>query len=142
MFNPSQQDVRRFFCDTYQSHLQSQLLTPMQAIAAHWIVLHPEYHPELADVQAALTADYNAALARDNPFLHLSMHLTLSEQISIDQPRGIKQAFALLVLKHNEHDAHHLMMECLGEMVWRSQSAQLPPDGEAYIECVRRKALK
>jgi Domain of unknown function (DUF1841) len=142
MFNPSQPDVRRFFCDTYEKHLQSQLLTPMQAIAAQWIALHPEYHAELGDVQAALAADYNAALGKDNPFLHLSMHLTLTEQVSIDQPRGIKQAYALLAAKHDEHEAHHLMMQCLGEMVWQSQRTQQPPDGETYIECVRRMALK
>jgi hypothetical protein len=30
-------------------------------------------------------------------------------------------------------------MECLGEMIWTSQRSGLPPDGAAYIECVRKR---
>jgi hypothetical protein len=32
-------------------------------------------------------------------------------------------------------------MECLGEMIWASQRNGVPPDTEAYIECVRRRAF-
>ena len=71
------------------------------------------------------------------------MHLSIAEQVSIDQPRGIKQAFELLAARAGTaHDAHHAVMDCLGEMLWKSQRSGLPPDGEAYIECVRTKALK
>ncbi len=118
-----------------------QPLTPLDAMAADWIALHPEYHAELADETAAVAADYSVEKARTNPFLHLSMHLSITEQVSIDQPRGIKQAYELLATKTDAHEAQHRMMDCLGEMIWTSQRAGLPPDGEAYIECVRRKAL-
>jgi hypothetical protein len=30
-------------------------------------------------------------------------------------------------------------MECLGEMIWTSQRAGLPPDGLAYLDAVRRR---
>ena len=33
-------------------------------------------------------------------------------------------------------------MECLGEMMWRSQRSGLPPDGQAYVECVQRRAMR
>ncbi len=141
MFMPSQLDVRRFFCEAYRKLRAGQPLTPMDALAASWIDEHPEYHADLSDVDAALAAVYTVEDGRTNPFLHLAMHLTISEQCSIDQPHGIKQAVELLAARRGTlHDAHHEVMECLGEMVWASQRSGLPPDGLAYLDAVRRRA--
>jgi hypothetical protein len=141
MFAPSQEDVRRFFCATAARHAAREVLTPMEAVAAQWIAEHPEYAGDLADVDAALAAVYTVEDGRTNPFLHLSMHLSIAEQCSIDQPRGIRQALELLAARRNSlHAAHHEVMECLGEMIWASQRSGLPPDGLAYLEAVRRRA--
>ena len=71
------------------------------------------------------------------------MHLSITEQVGIDQPSGIKQAFELLAARRGSaHEAHHEMMECLGEMIWASQRSGLPPDGVRYIDCVRRRATR
>ena len=141
MFAPSQEDVRRFFCATAAKQRQGVVMTPMEAAAAQWIVEHPEYDADLADVDAALAAVYTVEEGRTNPFLHLSMHLSIAEQCSIDQPRGIRQAVELLAARRNSlHAAHHEVMECLGEMIWVSQRSGLPPDGLAYLEAVRRRA--
>ena len=143
MFAPSQNDVRRFFCETHHKARDGMPLTPMETLAADWIAGHPEYHAELDDVDAALAAVYEVEGGRTNPFLHLSMHLTITEQVSIDQPRGIKQAFELLAARLNSaHEAQHQVMECLGEMIWASQRSGWPPDGERYLECVRRRATR
>jgi hypothetical protein len=143
MFAPSQNDVRRFFCDTWRKQREGALLTPLEALAADWIAEHPEYHAELADVDAALAAVFEVEAGRTNPFLHLAMHLSISEQLGIDQPRGIKQAFDLLAARlGSAHQAQHEVMECLGEMMWTSQRSGLPPDGERYIDCVRRRATR
>ncbi|MDH5539784.1 MAG: DUF1841 family protein, partial [Rhizobacter sp.] len=141
MFNPSQNDVRLFFCDAYRKQFEGSPLTALESVAADWIAAHPEYQQDLSDPDAALTAVYAVDSGRNNPFLHLSMHLSISEQIAIDQPRGIKQAHDLLANRlGSAHEAHHQIMECLGEMIWTSQRSGLPPDGERYIECVRRRA--
>ena len=143
MFQPSQHDVRRFFCETWRKQQQALPLTPMEAIAADWITEHPEYHAELADLDAALAAAYLVEDGRSNPFLHLAMHLTITEQCGIDQPTGIRQAVALLAARRGAlHAAHHEVMECLGEMVWASQRSGLPPDGLAYIDAVRQRATR
>jgi hypothetical protein len=140
MFNPSQHDVRRFFCETFRKMRASEILTPLEAIARDWIVQHPEYENALGHVESALDADYSVERGGSNPFLHISMHLSIAEQISIDQPPGIRAAFLALAQRlGSEHEAHHQMMECLGEMIWASQRSGLPPDGEAYIDCVRRR---
>jgi hypothetical protein len=143
MFAPSQHDVRRFFCETHHKQRQGLPLTPMETIAGQWIDQHPEYHAELDDMAAALDASYTVEEGRTNPFLHLAMHLTITEQLQIDQPHGVKQAFELLAARRGStHEAQHEMMECLGEMVWASQRSGLPPDGHAYLDCVRRRATR
>ena len=71
------------------------------------------------------------------------MHLSISEQCSIDQPRGVRQAVELLAARRNDlHQAHHEAMECLGRMVWESQRNGRPPDGAAYVEELQRLATR
>lgn len=143
MFNPSQADVRRFFC---AAHAKAQNSAPMEAIetlASLWIAEHPEYHPDLADADAAIARNYDETPQHTNPFLHLSMHLSISEQCSIDQPRGIRQAVELLAKRLDSlHDAHHAAMECLGQMLYDSQQSGRPPDGEHYVAAVQRRATR
>ena len=115
----------------------------IETLAAQWIAEHPEYHAGLTDVDAAIARMGEAPATGDNPFLHLSMHLSISEQCSIDQPPGIRQAVELLAARRDDlHAAHHEVMECLGRMLWESQRAGRPPDGQAYIEQVRQRATK
>lgn len=143
MFQPSQSDVRRFFCTAYRRQRAGEPMTPMDSLAAAWIDEHPEYHADLADEAAALAAVFTVEDGRTNPFLHLSMHLSIEEQCSIDQPRGIRQAVQLLAARRGSlHEAHHEVMDCLGEMMWTSQRNGLPPDGLAYLDAVRRRATR
>ena len=143
MFAPSQHDVRRFFCEALRKHRDALPLTPIELVAAQWIDQHPEYEAALADLPAALAATYDPADGRANPFLHLSMHLSIAEQVGIDQPTGIRQAVGLLASRlGSQHAAHHEVMECLGEMIWQSQRSATPPDGQRYLECVRRRATR
>ena len=135
--------MRRFFCATHAKQGQGLPLDAMEGIAARWIGEHPEYHADLADEAAALAARFTVDEGRTNPFLHLSMHLTIEEQCSIDQPTGIRQAVQLLASRRGSlHESHHEVMECLGEMIWASQKSGLPPDGLAYLEAVRRRATR
>ena len=143
MFQPTQADVRRFFCAV---HAKAQAQQPMEAIetlASLWIAEHPEFHAELADAEAAIARNYDLEPQRTNPFLHLSMHLSISEQCSIDQPRGIRQAVELLARRLDGlHDAHHVAMECLGQMLADSQRNGHPPDGDSYVAAVQRRATR
>jgi hypothetical protein len=143
MFNPSQQDVRRFFCGVHAKVRAGALLDPLETLASEWLKEHPEYDPDLQDAQAAVARVYDGSGGQANPFLHLAMHLSVSEQCSIDQPRGIRQAVELLAARRNSlHDAHHEAMECLGQMLWESQRSGRAPDGQAYVECVQRRATR
>jgi hypothetical protein len=141
MFTPTQHDVRRFLCGAWRKQRDGTPLTPLEALAAGWIAEHPEYHADLADEERAVATVYSVEDGRTNPFLHLSMHLSIAEQVSIDQPSGVRAAFERLAQRRGStHEAHHEVMECLGRMIWESQRSGRPPDGEAYLDCLRRRA--
>lgn len=141
MFNPSREEVRRFFCDAWQKRTGGNVLTPLEAIAVDWIDQHPEYHALLTDTEGALTRDYTPEGGQTNPFLHLSMHLSISEQVSIDQPPGIRAAYEALSRRlDSQHEAQHQIMEALGQMLWNAQRNGMPPDGQAYVDDIKRRA--
>jgi hypothetical protein len=144
MFQPSREEVRRFFLDAWSKHRTDMPASPLERIAIRWILQHPEYHALLDDPETALAADFAVEGGRGNPFLHLAMHVSLEEQSSIDQPPGIRSAIERLVARHgSRHAADHEAMECLGEIVWRAQRRDLPPDtasiNELYLECLARR---
>lgn len=140
MFNPSRDEARRFLFEAWRKYREQSILTELESLAVGHILQHPEYHALLADPDASLDRDWLPEQGETNPFLHLMMHLSISEQVSIDQPRGIRSLHAALAHRlADEHRAQHEIMDCLAEMIWLSQRNGTPPDGAAYIECVARK---
>ncbi|MEN9712310.1 MAG: hypothetical protein RLY90_571 [Pseudomonadota bacterium] len=143
MYQPNQADVRRFFCSVYAKWRDAQPMDALETLASQWVAEHPEYHADFADLEAALDRMYDVENGKINPFLHLAMHLSVSEQCSIDQPHGIRQAVELLAMRRDSlHQAHHDTMEALGRMIWESQRSGRPPDGHAYIDAVQRMATR
>ena len=141
MFDPKLQDVRRFFCGVWRKHRDKLPLEPIEAMALDWILQHPEYQAGLEDPDKAIAADYSPQAGRTNPFLHLSLHLAISEQLSIDQPPGIRACLQALERRlGSPHDAAHQAQECLAETLWQSQRSGQPPDQGAYLDCLRRRA--
>ncbi len=138
MFNPSRDQARQFLIDAWRKRRGSLPATPLEVLAADLIDLHPEYH-ELLQADDALTREWTPEQGETNPFLHLSLHLAVEEQLSIDQPPGIRAAFEQLCARRDRHAALHDILECLGETVWRAQRDRAPPDGEAYLDCIRRR---
>lgn len=139
IFNPSREDVRRFFCDTWKKKTDNQILDSMETIAGDWMEEHPEYHALLADPQGALEQEYTPERGETNPFLHLSMHLSISEQIAINQPPGIRDIAEKLSQKLGSmHEAQHRIMECLGQVMWEAQREGKPLNPDNYIEALKK----
>lgn len=139
LFNPSREEVRQFFCTTWQKHTAGNVLTPLETLASQWIERHPEFHAILSDPSGALEQDFTPEKGITNPFLHLSMHLSISEQISIDQPPGIRHIANRLSQKFDsEHEAQHQMMECLGQALWQAQRNGGALDANGYLESLRK----
>ena len=143
MFNPTRDQSRQFLFDLWEKQRAGAALSPLESLALSIVLEHPEYHAMLEDRERYLERDWRPEGGETNPFLHLAMHLSISEQCSIDQPSGIRQAIELLAArKQSLHEAHHAAMDCLGEMIWKSQRSGLPPDGHQYLDCVRRRATQ
>jgi len=143
MFTPTQNDVRIFFCAAWRKRCQNEPMDAMESLVSGWIQEHPEYHPRFVSIEAALASTPETSDSAENPFLHIAMHLSISEQCSIDQPRGIRLAVESLTTQLGDlHQAHHGVMDCLGQMIWESQRSGQPPDPHAYLDCVRRCASR
>ncbi|MDD5299270.1 MAG: DUF1841 family protein [Gallionella sp.] len=139
-FNPSRDEARNFLFESWRKRRAGELLTPLEDLAAQLIGKHPEYHAVLENPEHHQDKDYLPEQGAPNPFLHLMMHLTIEEQISINQPAGIRAHFARLTRQYeSEHDAQHRMMECLGEMVWQAQRDRTQPDAAVYFGCLERQ---
>lgn len=140
MFNPSRDQVRQFFFAAWRKHREREVLAGMDHLAVDIIRLHPEYHPVLENAERYQEREYRPEAGDTNPFLHMSMHLAIEEQLSIDQPPGLKAEFARLATKSGDrHAACHEIMECLAETVWRAQRDATEPDAQAYLECLKRR---
>jgi len=138
MFNPSRDDVREMFFAAWRSYRDGRPLAGMDALALDVILQHPEYHETLEHPERYRDRDY---VDQSNPFLHMSLHLALEEQLSIDQPPGIRTAWQALLARAGErHRALHEALECLAETLWRAQRDAMPPDAAAYLSCLERRA--
>lgn len=139
-FNPSRDEARNLLFESWRKRKTGELLTPLEDLAAQLIAKHPEYHAVLENPQHHQDKDYLPEHGATNPFLHLMMHLAIEEQISIDQPKGIRTHFMRLARHFNsEHDAQHRMMECLGEMIWQAQRNRTQVDAEIYFACLEKQ---
>ena len=140
MFDPTREQVRDTFFGAWRKYRAGEPLVGIETIALEVILAHPEYHEVLADSERYRDQDY---VDRPNPFLHMSLHVALEEQLSIDQPPGIAAAFErLLAHAGDRHDALHEAIECLAETVWRAQRDHAAPDAVAYLECLERRARR
>jgi hypothetical protein len=141
MFNPTRDEARRFFFETWTKYRRAESLSPLEQITLELILLHPEYHALLDAPERLHHHDFGPEGGELNPFLHLSLHLAVEEQLSIDQPLGIRGKYDALVKKTgSEHEAKHGVLECLGETIWQAQRTGTAPDEHAYLDCVARKA--
>jgi hypothetical protein len=137
MFNPTRDQARQFFIDTWARYRLGQPLEGAQTQAIAVILDHSEYHALLDDPETALARDWMPGDGQLNPFLHMSLHLAILEQLSVDQPPGVRERFdALLARRGDRHAALHDMLECLGEMLWQAQRSNTAPDAHAYLACL------
>lgn len=140
MFDPSRDQARQFFVTAWRKHKNREVLTQLESIAADLVAHHPEYHALLDDPDGILK-DFSPEDGQINPFLHLSLHLAIEEQLSINQPPGIREAFEACQTRHGDrHAALHDVLECLGETIWRAQRDGAALDARTYVDEVRKRA--
>lgn len=143
MFNPSREQVRQLFFQTWEKYQKHEILSGIETIALEIVLMHPEYHSVLNNPERFIDQNYSPEIGDTNPFLHMSMHVAIKEQLSINQPIGICERFErLLEITGNEHDSTHHVMECLAEMIWQAQRQNSEPDATIYLNCLDQQATK
>ena len=140
MFNPSRDQVRQFFFKVWKKYKDKLPLEGAETLALSAILQHPEYHAMLDQPERHLDRDYPPEFGETNPFLHLSMHLSLAEQTSIDQPPGIRERLERLAAKYGDRmEAEHAAMDCLAEMIWQAQRHGGGYEPAIYLGCLDEK---
>jgi len=137
MFGNDRNQLRKVFYDSWMLRREGKPMDAMQEIVANIVELHPEYHATLEN-NDAIDKDFSPDMGESNPFLHMSMHIALHEQISTNRPAGIRDCYTRIIKNTgSEHDAEHAMMDCLGESLWLAQRNQTMPDEVAYLKCLK-----
>lgn len=145
LYNPSRDQVRQFFFETWAKFKQSAVLTDLEKIAVQVIQMHPEYHTILDSPELHIFQQYFPEMGETNPFLHLSLHLSVIEQLNINQPIGITEVYDKLRQGYNaeklesNHMAQHDLLECLAETIWQSQHNNEPLDSANYLSRLKQK---
>lgn len=136
LFNPSIHEVRQFFVAAWKKYQTEPLgLAPLEQILVGIIQEHPEYHAWLLQEDAL---SRKAPEGMQPPFLHLSLHLALQEQITIDQPAGIRACFHRLCQTHTAHEAQHRMMAGLADVIEQAKRTGAWPDSQVYLDTLNR----
>ncbi|MEW6352901.1 MAG: DUF1841 family protein [Pseudomonadota bacterium] len=141
IFSQERHILRQLFIDAWAKYRAAEALEPLEKVIATVVREHPEYHASLENADTALDQDYLPELGQSNPFLHMSLHIAVREQLAADRPAGILEIYQSLLNKyHDPHNVEHRMIDCLGETLWRAQRAGAPPDEAAYMECLSKAA--
>jgi len=127
---------RQFLVRSWQKFTNKESLEPLEILLTSIIQIHPEYHELINNVDS----DYFPEQGEVNPFLRINLHLALRDQLSINQPSGIKGAYDELLAKlKDEHAVEHLVMDCITEMILSAQMDGAPIDHKAYYQCIQHQ---
>ena len=139
MFSQDRKKQREYLADSWQKYINNIPLEPLEKQLVSIIEIHPEYHNLIGNIEN----EYFPEQGEVNPFLHINLHLALRDQLSTNQPKGIKEAHQKLINKHDDpHTVEHLMMECIAEMLYLSHKNNTAMDQESYLNCITSLTIK
>jgi hypothetical protein len=139
MFGNDRNQLRQYYIDVWSKARTGQPLEPLETIIADVIRLHPEYQDILSDKDKALGREYLPESGESNPFMHMGMHIAIHEQLNANRPAGIRDLYQKICTRYGDtHEAEHLIMECLGEMMWQAQRQSKAPDESLYLRRLKQ----
>lgn len=132
MYTNHREAYRQTFYDAWQKYQKQLPLETVEVLLVEIILIHPEYHALLNDVTACLQQEF---APEENPFMHMSLHVALREQIRANRPVGITALHQQLNTTHPDpHTIEHNMMTCLAQLLWQAQQTGEMPNEKAYLE--------
>ena len=137
LYTQDRTQQRQFLANAWQKFLDKKVLDPLEDQLTQVIEMHPEYHKLISNVESEFFPESGEV----NPFLHINLHLSLREQLSINQPKGINEYYQKILGKvQDPHEVEHLMMDCIAQMIFSSQKNNAPMDHQAYIRCLEAQS--
>jgi hypothetical protein len=131
--------TREVFFRAWRNHLDGKPLEGIERLLVQVALKHPEYHAYLGDPASHRERDFTGHSGEANPFLHMGLHVAIEEQLTLDEPRGIRDIYqALLARNPDEHVVQHHIMECLGQWIYQAQRRNTGLDPSGYLECLKR----
>ena len=141
MLSTNRDTYRRIFVETWRKARAGEALEPLERQIAEVVGQHPEYQELLAGADAVMDMQVQIAPGQTNPFLHMALHLALSDQLSLGRPSGLRELYRdLAAACIDRHALEHRFMDCLAAALWKSQHDQSPLDEAEYLDCVRRSS--
>lgn len=142
MFSTDRHAYRHAFITAWQKSLFAQPLEPVEQQIVEVVRAHPDYQALLNDRERALSQDYLPESGQANPFMHMSLHMALNDQLSIDRPKGIRARYQQVLKRLGDvHQAQHRLMDCLAEQLWLAQQPGANGlDEPGYMACIKRAA--
>ncbi len=135
----NREQMRRLYLQAWRKFSAREALEPLEAQLAAVITEHPEYVALLESEENAVKAEFPPEAGRENPFLHMGLHLAIREQVATNRPAGIADVHRDLSKRLGDaHKAEHAMIERLAETLWESQRNNRAPDEQRYLERLRQ----
>ncbi|MBT5499563.1 MAG: DUF1841 family protein [Thiotrichales bacterium] len=135
MFTSDRSKQRQYLKQAWEKYTRQDQLEPLELQLAKIVEKHPEYH----DLIKNLDSEYFPEQGNTNPFLHINLHLTLQDQLTMDQPKGIRGIHNRLLVKiKDEHEVEHMMMEHIAEMIFNAQKNNTAFDLDGYIIALKK----
>lgn len=135
----NREQLRRMYLESWRKFSARAPLEPLEAQLAAVIAEHPEYITWLEAGEGALGAEFTPEGGRENPFLHMGLHLAIREQVATNRPAGIAEIHQKLATRlGGAHEAEHAMLEPLAEAIWDAQRQGRMPDEQAYLERLKK----
>lgn len=136
----SRDELRQAYTEAWRKRVARAPLTPLEAMIVDVLELHPEYQALVANAHGTTAFETAAGGGRENPFLHLGLHLAVREQIAVDRPPGVRAMHRTLLAEHGDlHTAEHVLVEALNQTLWEAQRSGAAPDERQYLDKLRRR---
>jgi len=140
-YGNNRDQLRQMYRDALVKSDDGVPMTALETQIADVIIQHPEYRTAVVPTgnhdKDTLDKDYVPESGEANPFMHMSLHLAIRDQLSTNRPSGIREAFAeLCTLTQERHQAEHVLCEAMGEELWQSQRDCRPPGEQRYLKRV------
>ena len=134
MFTSDRSKQRQYLKQAWGKYTRHEQLEPLELQLAKIVEKHPEYQ----NIFNNLDSEYFPEQGQTNPFLHINLHLTLQDQIRMDQPKGIKKIHTKLLVKvKDSHEVEHMMMEHIAEMIFNAQKNNSAFNLDGYIQALK-----